>query len=175
MQKFIFHSLILLVIVFSSCSKEPISNPVHTNYTPYVFYGTDFIGHYEADQVISNGVDASSFIKLVIDLQNAGAKSQFLYKEVNPATGTTNPVALDIYDWNLNSTKDSLFLQIITGSHTETTSSESGGEYSTTTYTTITVLDLDSLYMPFMRTSPGKYLLEREYQGAKQKFYLTKW
>jgi hypothetical protein len=171
---FKFFSILFLATSFASCTKDAMPTPAPLP-VPYIFYGTEFIGHYEADQVISNGVNASNFVNLAIDLQVSGTPSQFLYKEINPSTGTTNSVTLDIHDWNLNPTKDSLFLQIITGSHTETTSYESGGEYSTTYYTDITVLDLDSLYMPFSRTSPGKYILEREYQGAHQKFYLTKW
>jgi len=164
----------LTTTLLVSCDsyKESLSTP--TPPSP-IFYGTDFIGHFESDSVFSNGANVSGIVKIVLDLQpGTGTLS---YMESNPVTGTVYTELLNAEGgWNMNASHDSIFLKVYIGSHQEVINVEYGSGESSYTYSeTITVKDYQELTIPFRRVAPGKYILQREFKGANQQYYLTKW
>ena len=157
---------------FNACTKDPYTTSSGTTPIP-IFYGTDFIGHYESDRVESNGQDVSNLVRVTIDLQSDD-NSQFLYKETNPSTGTVFSETLDVSgSFNMNETMDTLFLKVLIGSYmTQISTYQGEGNY---TYENVVVNEYETVPMAFKRASPGKYILQRSFNGADQKYFLTKW
>ena len=161
--------LAILTTFFGACEKDDYAlAPI-----PVIFHGSGFEGYYEADTVFSNGMNGTSVVKMTLSLSTPPSWSGFFhYQEINPTTGTTFSADLNIDNWNMNPTQDTLFLQIPVGSHQEEQTVFIGDGSSSQT---VTVTDYKYLSMPFHRKSPGNYILEREFNGASQKFHLIKW
>jgi len=169
-------TILVLFAVLSSCEnyKDPLDTSVLI--PAPVFYGVDFIGHYESDSITSNGANVTNLVKVVLELQ--GYPGGLTYMESNPATGTSSIDSLNAQGgWNMNASHDTLFINMLVGSHSETKSVDTGSSDSgtTTTYETVIVNDYKEFSLPFKRVAPGKYILERSYKGANQKYFLTKW
>ena len=152
----IFFALVTLAI---GCEKEEFSKPQPI---PKPFYGASFGGSYRSIKILSNnGIDATPFLKIRLDLEENPYFFQFSLTEKNPSIGTIDSILI-LGNWEMTKGLDTLYLTFQTGASAETITTDWG-----TSTTTVYTYRTDTLW-GIQKISSGIYRMNRKYRGTKQ-------